>query len=330
MSHLSLADRIKNRLIGQHHAVDIIAPYVDAFQANLHPSGRPVGVFLLLGPTGVGKTHTAEVFAEALHGSQKHFLRIDCGEYQMDHEVAKLIGAPPGYLGHRDTPALLSQKAVSENTSNQSKLSIVLFDEIEKAAPSLMQILLGVLDRAFLRTGDNNPVDFENSLILLSSNLGAKEASAQLSQRFGFPSGVPNADQLHGSTMKAVRRHFSPEFVNRIDACITYRPLTRENLEAILERQLVQLQTHLEVRLGLSSFDLEFTDACRERILSMADSDTCGAREIKRLVQRLILQPLSRLIVDRKVRAASIMEVDCVDGEMAFNHKKQIVKGTMA
>ncbi|MDZ7639735.1 MAG: AAA family ATPase [Bryobacterales bacterium] len=145
---------LQTRIIGQDEALWEIIPYLEMYQANLNPVGRPAGVFLLLGPTGTGKTRTAEVVAEALHGNDRHLLRVDCGEYQMEHEVAKLVGAPPGYLGHKETQAVLSQQRLDAVTSELSRLSVVLFDEIEKAAPSMQRILLGILDKAFLRTGD--------------------------------------------------------------------------------------------------------------------------------------------------------------------------------
>ena len=142
---------LMEKVVGQEASMNAIVPYVQMFQAGLAPEGRPVGVFLLLGPTGTGKTHTVESLAEALHGSAKSMVKIDCGEFQMEHEVAKLIGAPPGYLGHRETHPLLTQTKLNAATSESSNLSIVLFDEIEKAAPSMTRLLLGVLDRATLR-----------------------------------------------------------------------------------------------------------------------------------------------------------------------------------
>src|SRR4051812_21753229 len=165
---------LQRLLIGQDEAVEAIVPFIQMHQAGLSPEGRPVGVFLLVGPTGTGKTRTVEALAEVLHGSARNVLRVDCGEYQLDHEVAKLIGAPPGYLGHRETHPVLTQAKLAGVTSDRSSLSIVLFDEIEKAAPSLTRLLLGVLDKATLRLGDNNVVNFERSLIFLTSNVGAR------------------------------------------------------------------------------------------------------------------------------------------------------------
>ena len=185
------------------------------------PEGRPAGVFLLLGPTGTGKTRTVEALAHVLHGSERNLLRVDCGEFQMEHEIAKLIGAPPGYLGHRETPPLLTQQKLGAVTSEASNLSLVLFDEIEKAAPSMTRLLLGVLDKAVLRLGDNTSVNFERTLIFLTSNLGAPAMCKEMHPDFGFSAGLPPPEgrtlrKLASIGLGAVKRKFAPEFVNPI------------------------------------------------------------------------------------------------------------------
>src|SRR5713101_2076030 len=183
-----LAAQLSQRVVGQPAASDIVIPDIQMFQAGLAPEGRPVGIFLLLGPTGTGKTKTVEALAEILHGSEKNILKVDCGEFQMEHEVAKLIGAPPGYLGHRETQPMLTQQKLNAATSDSCPLSLVLFDEIEKAAPSMTRLLLGVLDKGVLRLGDNSTVNFEKSLVFLTSNLGAREMMKELNPEFGFQS----------------------------------------------------------------------------------------------------------------------------------------------
>src|ERR1700704_3012435 len=208
-----LATQLSRKVVGQPAAGEIIIPYIQMFQAGLAPEGRPVGVFLLLGPTGTGKTKTVEALAEVIHGSEKNLLKVDCGEFQMEHEVAKLIGAPPGYLGHRETQPILTQQKLNSVTSEKSALSIVLFDEIEKAAPSMTRLLLGILDKATLRLGDNNVVNFEKSLIFLTSNLGARNMMKELNPEFGFGGalGMPTGDKrgkLESIAMNAVRRQF--------------------------------------------------------------------------------------------------------------------------
>ena len=189
---------LSQKVVGQPAATQVIVPYIQMFQAGLAPEGRPVGVFLLLGPTGTGKTKTVEALAEVLHGSEKNVLKVDCGEFQMEHEVAKLIGAPPGYLGHRETQPMLTQQKLNAVTSEKCNLSLVLFDEIEKAAPSMTRLLLGVLDKGTLRLGDNSTVNFEKSLVFLTSNLGAREMMREINPEFGFQSVQPrpNASDL--------------------------------------------------------------------------------------------------------------------------------------
>src|SRR6516164_11305535 len=182
---------LAQKVVGQPAATRVIVPYIEMFKAGLAPEGRPVGVFLLLGPTGTGKTKTVEALAEILHGSEKNVLKVDCGEFQMEHEVAKLIGAPPGYLGHRETQPMLTQQKLNAVTSEKCSLSLVLFDEIEKAAPSMTRLLLGVLDKGILRLGDNSTVNFEKNLVFLTSNLGAREMMREINPEFGFQSAQP-------------------------------------------------------------------------------------------------------------------------------------------
>src|SRR5450755_2774603 len=186
---------LSQKVVGQPAATRVIVPYIQIYQAGLAPEGRPVGVFLLLGPTGTGKTKTVEALAEVLHGSEKNVLKVDCGEFQMEHEVAKLIGAPPGYLGHRETQPILTQQKLNSVTSEKCALSIVLFDEIEKAAPSMTRLLLGVLDKATLRLGDNTAVNFERTLIFLTSNIGARELRKEVLPDFGFAAVAPASNE---------------------------------------------------------------------------------------------------------------------------------------
>ncbi len=304
---------LSGRVIGQPRAMEQIVPYVQMFQAGLAPEGRPAGVFLLLGPTGTGKTRTVEALAEVLHGSAKNLLKVDCGEFQMEHEVAKLIGAPPGYLGHRETTPLLTQQKLGAVASENSSLSLVLFDEIEKAASSMTRLLLGVLDKAILRLGDNSTVNFERTLIFLTSNLGAHEMRRELHPEFGFETLVPMARRnvarkLHGIGVGAVRRKFSPEFVNRIDAVITYQPLETESLRVIVDQQIEELERHIETRLAENAFDLTVTTEAREFLLEQGTSAEYGARELKRTILRHLTQPLAALVAAGRIEAGSLIE----------------------
>jgi ATP-dependent Clp protease ATP-binding subunit ClpA len=295
-----------------------IVPYVHMHQAGLAPEGRPAGVFLLLGPTGTGKTRTVEALAEVLHGSEKHVLRVDCGEFQMEHEVAKLIGAPPGYLGHRETPPMLTQNKLSAAASEHCDLSLILFDEIEKAAPSMTRLLLGVLDKAALRLGDNTTVNFEKTLIFLTSNVGARELRKELVPDFGFEALTPapaagGAEKLPGKLdrigARAVRRKFSPEFVNRIDAIITYRPLGSRELVEILEQQLDALERHIGKRLGDRAFGVEVEESARSFLLAKGTSAEYGARELKRTILRSLTQPLAALLANDEIEPGAVVRV---------------------
>lgn len=315
-NNVDLLEQLQARIIGQAQAMTEIVPYVRMHRAGLAPEGRPVGVFLLLGPTGTGKTRTVEALAEVLHGSERNMLKIDCGEFQMEHEVAKLIGAPPGYLGHRETQPLFTQQKLNSVTSESSNLSLVLFDEIEKAAPSMTRLMLGMLDKATLRLGDNTSVNFDRTLIFLTSNLGAEAMRKQVIPDFGFEAMSPmernnaNVEKLESIGWGAVRRKFSPEFVNRIDAVITYQPLDRNAMDKILDQQLAALQKHIVDRLEDNAFDIELTDAARGVLLTRGTSVEFGARELKRTILRLLTQPLATLVEQGRVPSGCSVIVD--------------------
>ncbi len=310
-----------DRVIGQTHAMTQIVPYVHMHQAGLAPEGRPVGVFLLLGPTGTGKTRTVEALAEVLHGSPKNLLKVDCGEFQMEHEVAKLIGAPPGYLGHRETQPLLTQQKLGAVTSEACSLSLVLFDEIEKAAPSMTRLLLGVLDKAVLRLGDNTTVNFERALIFLTSNLGAHAMRKEIRPDFGFeatlaPQRRDVGKKLNNIGRTAVRRKFSPEFVNRIDAVITYLPLDAASLATIVDQQIDELERHIENRLAERAFELEVGQPARKFLLEKGTSEEYGARELKRTILRQLTQPLAAMVADGRIEPGAVVRVEPgADGE---------------
>jgi ATP-dependent Clp protease ATP-binding subunit ClpA len=302
-------------LVGQPEAIETIIPYIQMHQAGLAPDGRPMGVVLLLGPTGTGKTRTVEALAEVLHGSNKNMLKVDCGEFQMEHEVAKLIGAPPGYLGHRETQPMLSQAKVNSVTSENSDVSLVLFDEIEKAAASMTRLLLGILDKATLRLGDNSTVNFERCMIFLTSNLGAKSIQRASRPDFGYEAMLPAApgaefNKLQSIGMAAVRRKFSPEFVNRIDSVITYKPLDRVAYEEILDQIMAGFGRLIQTRLGMRAFRLMYTPAARSQVLDLGVSLEFGARELKRTVQRNFIQPVAALVSQGQIPPGSTVLLD--------------------
>ncbi|MDH5590795.1 MAG: AAA family ATPase, partial [Gemmatimonadota bacterium] len=244
--------------------------------------------------------------------------------FQSDHEIAKLIGAPPGYIGHGDSKPRLTQGHLAEVKSPDCDLSLVLFDEIEKAAPAMTQLLLGILDRATLRLGDGTEVDFAQTLIFLTSNLGARGMMDAIKPSMGFtPAGsrTPGelSTQLDQIAIQAVRKHFSPEFVNRIDHVVTYRPLDAESVAAILDQHIFELERHVHTRLGARSFDLDVSAGARAFLIERGTSPEYGARELRRMVHRHLTQPLAALVADDAVHPGAVVHVDVAESGDALS-----------
>src|SRR6202030_4662763 len=238
---------MREKIVAQNEAVQELVDIYQVFCAGLHSPGRPVGNLLFLGPTGSGKTRTVEAAAEVLFGDKKAVVKIDCAEFQHSHEIAKLIGSPPGYLGHRDTHPLITEETLSQYHTDKIRLSFVLFDEIEKASDALWQLLLGILDKATLTLGDTRRVDLSQTIIVLTSNLGAREITALVSKAMGFvePSAQSAAGlnvKLQRTAVEAARRRFSPEFMNRLDRVVVFHQLQPEQLGEILDIELAVVQ----------------------------------------------------------------------------------------
>ena len=221
---------LRRKIVGQDEAVQALVEMYQVFRAGLNPPGRPVANLLFLGPTGSGKTRIVEAAAEILFGDARAVIKVDCAEFQHSHEIAKLIGSPPGYLGHRETHPLITQEALAQYHTEKLKLSFLLFDEIEKASDALWQLLLGILDKATLTLGDNRRVDLSQTMIFMTSNLGGSEITELLTGGLGF---VQPADKresrldekIERTAAEAARRKFSPEFMNRIDKVVVFHPL---------------------------------------------------------------------------------------------------------
>ena len=310
---------LSQKVVGQPAATRVIVPYIQMYQAGLAPEGRPVGVFLLLGPTGTGKTKTVEALAEVLHGWEKNVLKIDCGEFQMEHEVAKLIGAPPGYLGHRETQPMLTQQKLNGVTSEKCNLSLVLFDEIEKAAPSMTRLLLGVLDKGDSAAGRQHHRQLREEPGVSHQQPGRARDDARDQPGFRFPVGARPAERsdltgkLQNIALVSVRKRFSPEFVNRIDCIITYQPLTPESLSTILDHQITDLQNHVNTRLGNRSFTLEVPSKRASSCCEKGTSSEYGARELNRTIHRYLTQPLATLVATAQVNPGARVRVDVAD-----------------
>lgn len=310
---------LSQKVVGQPSAMSVIVPFLEMYQAGLAPEGRPAGIFLLLGPTGTGKTRTVEALAEVLHGHAGRIVKVNCGEYQLEHEVAKLIGAPPGFIGHRESTPFLTQSRLASAASDNCDLALVLFDEIEKAAPSLTRLLLGVLDRAVLQLGDNTSVTFERTFIFLTSNLGAQEMMKELSPSLGFTTNMPRErsqvnSRLESIALAGIRKIFSPEFVNRIDAIITYHPLDEQSLHTILDQHITGLQAHVNTRLGPRCFQIEVSDESRKFLLQKGTSAEYGARELKRVIHRHLTQPLASAVARAQIEPGSRVRVELAEG----------------
>jgi ATP-dependent Clp protease ATP-binding subunit ClpA len=316
---------LKRRVIGQDDAVRQIVGIYQTFLAGMTTPGRPVGSLLFLGPTGSGKTRTVEALAECLTGNPRAMVKIDCAEFQHSHEIAKLIGSPPGYLGHRETHPLLSQEAVNQFQTETLKLSFVLFDEIEKANDALWNLLLGILDKATLTLGDNKRVDFSRTIVFMTSNLGAAEMNAILRPKLGFATGAPDARQLeskleHAGT-EAARRRFTPEFLNRIDRVVTFRPLGAAEMQGILEIELGQVQERLACAAGVEGMRLNVSRDARALLLLEGTDRRYGARHLKRAIERRLVQPLSNLIATAQVRAGDRVFVDGEANGLVFSRE---------
>src|ERR1700680_3005809 len=238
---------LRSRIVGQEEGVQALVELYQVFCAGLNSPGRPVGNLLLLGPTGSGKTRIVEAAAEILFGDARAMIKVDCAEFQHSHEIAKLIGSPPGYLGHRETHPLITQEELAKSHTEKLKLSFLLFDEIEKASDSLWQLLLGMLDKATLTLGDNRKVDLSQTVIFLPSNLGGGEITEMMHGALGFvqPKDKPVAGlekKVTRTAQEAARRKFSPEFMNRLDKVVVFHPLRPVQLEQILEIELSMVQ----------------------------------------------------------------------------------------
>ena len=303
------------RIVGQEEAVRAIVSAYQVFLAGMNLPNHPAGTLLLLGPTGSGKTRIVEATAEALFGDQRAMVQVDCGEFQHSHEIAKLIGSPPGYLGHRETHPVLTQEALNQWHREDLKLSLVLFDEIEKASDALWQLLLGILDRATLTLGDNRRVDFSRTLIVLTSNLGAAEMARTLSGGIGFGPGSASLDartvnKLKQMAVEAARRKFSPEFLNRIDKMVAFRPLSPADLEKVLSIELGRVQARLLQASGGNRFAFQLTAAARQFLLADGLDLRYGARHLRRSIERHLVAPLAHLMATRQVSPGDSLTVD--------------------
>lgn len=305
---------LRAKIVGQEEGVQALVDLYQVFCAGLNSPGRPVGNLLFLGPTGSGKTRIVEAAAEILFGDPRAVIKVDCAEFQHSHEIAKLIGSPPGYLGHRETHPLITQEELAKSHTEKLKLSFLLFDEIEKASDALWQLLLGILDKATLTLGDNRRVDLSQTVIFLTSNLGGGEITELMHGGMGFvqPGDKPvsGLDQkVERTAVEAARRKFSPEFMNRLDKVVVFHPLRREQLEEVLDIELGQVQQRvLETAKG--QFLFRVTTAGRDFLLKEGTDQRYGARHLKRAIERHVVYPLANLLATEQVHLGDLVCID--------------------
>lgn len=323
-----LMENLGKRVIGQTEAKNAIVDAYQNYLSGMAGLGRPVANFLFLGPTGTGKTYLVESTAKSLVGNARGIIKIDCGEFQHSHEIAKIIGSPPGYLGHRQTHPVLSQEALNQFHTDQLKLSFVLFDEIEKASDALWNLLLGIMDKATLTLGDNRRVDFSRTMIFLTSNLGAREMENIASPVMGFSPPVVVSDscenklavekqaaRMRDAGVNAAKRKFTPEFFNRLDKVIFFSPLGREEFAQIIELELNEIQRRVFSGPLGGLFLFTLTDGAKEYLLKEGTSSKYGARFLKRALQRLLVVPFSNLIGSEQVKNGDHVLVEYLSGE---------------
>ena len=306
-------------IIGQENAVRSMGSLYQLFLAGMNQSNKPVGALLFLGPTGSGKTRVVEAAAHILFGDPDALIKVNCAEFQYSHEIAKLVGSPPGYLGHRETSPMLTQENLDRFHTEDTKLSIVLFDEIEKASDSLWKLLLGILDKATLTLGDNRRVDFSRSLIIMTSNLGAREMSELMKHRIGFAgagqlnnSADSQADidqKIERTAVQAASRNFSPEFMNRIDKVVVFHSLNQRHLREILDLELRALQGRI-MRSARTTFFFSCSDSVKDLLLREGMDSRYGARHLKRSIERLLVMPLSNLVASGQISFGDSVDVD--------------------
>jgi ATP-dependent Clp protease ATP-binding subunit ClpB len=297
---LRMEERLHLRVVGQDEAVRAVANAIRRARAGLQDPNRPLGSFLFLGPTGVGKTEMARSLAEFLFDDEHALVRIDMSEYQEKHTVSRLIGAPPGYVGYDEAGQLT--EAV-----RRRPYAVVLFDEVEKAHPEVLNVMLQLLDDGRLTDGKGRTVDFRNAVVIMTSNLGSHYLTDAGAEGI-LPEGVRR------QVMDAVREHFRPEFLNRIDEVIVFHPLGREHLTSIIDIQARQLLKRLEER----KIHVELTDAARELLVREGYDPAYGARPLKRTIQRLVLDPLALRVLEGEFGEGDSVVIDAEGGSLTF------------
>jgi ATP-dependent Clp protease ATP-binding subunit ClpB len=312
---LRMEDRLHERVVGQEEAITAVANAMRRARAGLHDPNRPLGSFIFLGPTGVGKTELARALAEFLFDDEQAMIRIDMSEYQEKHTVSRLLGAPPGYVGYEEAGQLT--EAV-----RRRPYSVVLFDEIEKAHPEVLNVMLQLLDDGRLTDGKGRTVDFKNAVVIMTSNIGSHfiaETAARLSldssQNAVLDEGVKR------QVTDALRAHFRPEFLNRVDEIIIFHALSPQQMRKIIDIQLRGLMKRLEDR----KIHVELSDRAKDLLIAEGYDPTYGARPLKRVIQRRVLDPLAMRVLQGEFREGSRVRLDAPRGELEFTRAEDPV-----
>ena len=331
---LDFERRLLGKIVGQERAVQRIVNMYQIYLAGMNMPSRPIANLLFLGPTGSGKTRVVEASAEILFGSPRAVIKIDCAEFQHSHEIAKLIGSPPGYLGHRETPPLLTQEAIDQYQTERNHFSFLLFDEIEKANDALWQLLLGILDKATLTLGDNRKVDLSRCVIFMTSNLGAAEMSEMLTGGIGFTSGVKTDEsnlaqidqKMYHTALDVAKRKFSPEFMNRIDKVVVFRTLSQQHLRQVLDIELNDVQNRIMASQTDRQFIFRCTSEAKEFLLLEGTDLKYGARHLKRAIERHLVYPISNLIATGQIGLGDVIKIDlALSGDKLIFSKERVL-----
>ena len=337
----ALGAHLKRLVVGQDDAINRIVELYQMYVTGLNAPNRPIGNVLFLGPTGSGKTRLVEATAESLFGTADLILKVNCAEFQHSHEIAKLLGAPPGYLGHRETHPLFSQETLNRSHTETQKLSLVLFDEIEKASDALWNLLLGILDKGSVTLGDGRQTDFSQCFIFMTSNLGASEMEGLVRPRWGFGT-APKFDEQAGSAqlseklskvgVEAARKKFVPEFVNRLDAMVVFHALGPAELRQVVEIELRRVQERI-LSSKAAAFVFRVSEDAIDQLLEDGTDLRYGARHLRRAIDRLLVQPISNLVASEQVRGGDciMIEADGESKEMVFRREAESLSlATMA
>jgi len=312
---------LRSKIVGQDEAVSQLVNIYEMVVAGMAIPGRPIANLLFLGPTGSGKTRIIEAASEILCGSPSAFIKIDCAEFQHSHEIAKLIGSPPGYIGHRETSAILNQEAIDQFHTDSQKLTFILFDEIEKSSDALWRLLLGVLDKGTLTLGDNHKVDLSRTVVVMTSNLGAEQMSRLAHGGIGFTSSgrgdsVRQTDKrIESVALAAARHYFSPEFMNRLDKVVVFHGLSPAQLNEILDIELEQVRERVQLAQPEIGFEFTCTPETKAFLIREGTDAKYGARPLKRAIERHLILPMARLLSTKQIASSDNVTVEVAPGK---------------